>query len=37
MLRFNLLTYRELLDWFGDPLNTPPCQPLPEQLEIALS
>ena len=37
MLRLNLFTYRDLRDWLDDPLNTPPYQPLPEQLEFALS
>jgi len=37
MLRLNLFTYRHLRDWLDDPFNTPPYQPLPEQLELALS
>lgn len=37
MLRLNLFTYRNLRDWLDDPFNTPPLQPLPEQLEMALS
>ena len=37
MLRLNLFTYRDLRDWLDDPFNTPPYQPLPEQLELALS
>ena len=37
MLRLNLFTYRDLRDWLDDPFNTPPHQPLPEQLELALS
>ncbi|MCH7686532.1 MAG: IS4 family transposase [Planctomycetes bacterium] len=37
MLRLNLFTYRDLRDWLDDPFNTPPLQPLPEQLELALS
>ncbi|MFH1841925.1 MAG: IS4 family transposase [bacterium] len=36
MLRLNLFTYRELMDWLDDPFHTPPLQPLPEQLELAL-
>jgi len=37
MLRLNLFTYRDLRDWLDDPFNTPPLQPVPEQLELALS
>jgi len=37
MLRLNLFTYRDLRDWLDDPFNTPPLQPLPEQLQLALS
>ncbi len=37
MLRLTLFTYRNLRDWLDDPFNTPPLQPLPEQLELALS
>ncbi len=37
MLRLNLFTYRDLRDWIDDPFNTPPLQPVPEQLELALS
>ena len=37
MLRLNLFTYRDLRDWLDDPFHTPPLQPLPEQLELALS
>ena len=37
MLRLNLFTYRNLRDWLDDPFNTPPIEPLPEQLELALS
>ena len=37
MLRLNLFSYRNLRDWLDDPLNTPPLDPLPEQLELALS
>jgi hypothetical protein len=36
MLRLNLFTYRDLTDWLNAPLNTPPLQPLPEQLEFGL-
>lgn len=36
MLRLNLFTYRNLRDWLDDPFNTPPIEPLPEQLELAL-
>ena len=37
MLRLNLFTYRHLRDWLDDPFNTPPIEPLPEQLALALS
>jgi hypothetical protein len=36
MLRMNLITYRDLMDWLDDPMNTPPMLPLPEQLEFDL-
>jgi hypothetical protein len=36
MLRLNLFTYRELMDWLHDPFNTPPQQPLPAQLKLDL-
>jgi hypothetical protein len=34
MLRLNLFTYRNLLEWLNDPLNIPPIKPFPEQLEL---
>jgi hypothetical protein len=37
LLRLNLFTYRDLRDWLDDPYNTPPLEPLPEQLELVLS
>ena len=37
MLRLNFFSYRDLRDWLDDPFNTPPIEPLPEQLELALS
>jgi len=37
LLRLNLFTYRNLRDWLDDPFNTPPDQPWPEQLMLALS
>jgi IS4 transposase len=37
MLRLNLFTYRDLRDWLDDPFNTPPLEPLSEQLELVLS
>jgi hypothetical protein len=37
MLRMNLFTYRDLMDWLNDPMNTPPVVPRPEQLELALA
>ena len=35
MLRLNLFTYRDLMDWLNDPMNTPPVDSLPQQLELA--
>ena len=37
MLRLNLFTYRHLRDWLDDPFNTPPREPVPEQLTLVLS
>ena len=37
MLRLNLFTYRDLRDWIDDPFNTPPLEPLPEQVEMVFS
>jgi hypothetical protein len=36
MLRMNLFTYRDLLDWLEDPFKVPPLEPLPEQLSLGL-
>lgn len=36
MLRMNLFTYRELLDWLHDPFGSPPLEPVPKQLSLAL-
>lgn len=36
MLRMNLFTYRDLLDWLEDPFKVPPLEPLPEQLCLGL-
>ena len=36
MLRMNLFTYRDLMDWLNDPMNTPPLIPLPQQLQLDL-
>ena len=36
MLRLNLFTYRDLMDWLKDPMHTPPVMALPEQLEFSL-
>ena len=36
MLRLNLFSDRNLRDWLDDPFNTPPLEPLPEQLLLAL-
>jgi len=37
LLRLNLFTYRDLRHWLDDPFNTPPLQPLPEQLTMDFS
>jgi hypothetical protein len=34
LLRLNLFTYRDLRQWLDDPFQTPPLEPLPEQLEL---
>ena len=34
MLRLNLFTYRDLREWLDDPFNTPPLEPVPEQLQL---
>jgi hypothetical protein len=36
MLRLNLFTYRDLLDWLHNPFGTPPIVPGPEQLVLSL-
>jgi hypothetical protein len=36
MLRLNLFTYRDLLDWLHNPFGTPPILPAAEQLRLAL-
>jgi len=36
MLRFNLLTYRDLWAWLDDPFGVPINEPEPEQLALAL-
>jgi hypothetical protein len=37
MLRLNLFTYRDLLDWLHNPFGTPPIVPGPEQLALSLA
>jgi hypothetical protein len=37
MLRLNLFTYRDLLDWLHKPFGTPPMVPGPEQLALSLA
>lgn len=37
LLRLNLFTYRDLLEWLHDPFHTPPIEPVPEQLPLALA
>ena len=34
LLRFNLLTYRDLWAWLNDPFQIPPLEPQPQQLEL---
>lgn len=36
MLRLNLFTYRDLLDWLHNPFGTPPIVPRAEQLVLSL-
>ena len=36
MLRLNLFTYRELMQWIDNPMGTPPLIPVAEQLTLAL-
>ena len=36
MLRFNLLTYRDLWDWIDDPYGVPIHEPDVQQLTLAL-
>jgi len=37
MLRLNLFTYRELIQWIDNPMGTPPIAPPAEQLTLALA
>jgi hypothetical protein len=37
MLRLNLFTYRDLLNWLHNPFGTPPIVPGPEQLALPLA
>ena len=37
LLRLNLVTYRDLFEWLHDPFHTPPIEPVPEQLPLALA
>jgi len=36
LLRLNLFTYRDLMEWLTNPLNTPPLVPIPAQLALPL-
>ena len=36
MLRFNLLTYRDLWAWLDDPYGVPIREPVAEQLALAI-
>ena len=37
LLRLNLFSYRDLMDWLHNPFNTPPLQPPPQQLQFVWS
>ena len=37
MLRLNLFSYRNLLEWLHNPFNTPPLEPPPQQIMLAWS
>lgn len=37
LLRLNLFTYRDLMEWIANPLNTPPLVPLPAQQALPLT
>jgi hypothetical protein len=37
LLRLNLFTYRDLMQWLSNPLNTPPLVPIPAQLALPLT
>ncbi len=36
MLRLSLFTYRDLREWLDDPFQTPPIEPVPQQLDLPL-
>jgi IS4 transposase len=36
LLRLNLFTYRDLMEWLTNPLNTPPLVPAPAQLALPM-
>jgi len=36
LLRWNLFTYRDLWTWMENPFETPPLEPVPEQLRLEL-
>lgn len=36
LLRLNLFTYRDLMEWLNHPFETPPLVPLPQQLSLAM-
>jgi hypothetical protein len=37
LLRLNLFSYRDLMDWLHNPFDTPPLQPPPQQLQLVWS
>jgi len=36
LLRLNLFTYRDLMEWLTSPFETPPLVPMPQQLSLAM-
>jgi len=36
LLRLNLFTYRDLRTWLDDPFDTPPIEPIPQQLKLEI-
>jgi hypothetical protein len=36
LLRLNLFSYRDLIDWLNNPYDTPPLVPIPQQLALEM-